>query len=184
MSRNRVVLPQPEGPSRKNSSWSPTSREMSFSTGVPANFLLKFWSRTRMVSGNWLRERRYRLSGRLPARVQSPALRLPPPAQVPVLALRPGLPLDLLAVAHNCLLPGACRQLQRLRLAHRHPPKFRPVRVGRSAADHLAPGGLQFGERIDQQGARQRGDHLPALARQPGIIDEVLLQLEGREIGR
>src|ERR1041385_625798 len=150
-----------------------------------------------MSSGHWQWAIGYRLSDRLPANLQSHTWclvdaagarlasisgGLPTIVQATVFALRPGLPFDFLPIAHHRLLPGALGQLEGFAFGHRHAAELRAVRVREAAPDHRAPGVLQFIQGIDQQRARQRRDDLSPFARELGVVNEILPQLEGREL--
>src|SRR5437773_3951277 len=99
MSRSSVVLPQPDGPSRKNSSWSWTSSEISLSTTVSPNFLVRFWIESRMILVGCKRAVVLLALDPRPWTLGDP----------PIFPLRPGLPLDFLLVANDGVLPEAGR---------------------------------------------------------------------------
>src|SRR6266516_3944184 len=132
MSRSIVVLPQPDGPSRKKSSCSWTSSEISLSTTASPNFLVRFWIEMRMVLVECKRA------------VVLLALD-PRPAALgdsPIFLLRPGLPLDFLLVANDGILPKASRQLECFGFGDRHASQLHAIGFGQTPPNHRGPGAL------------------------------------------
>src|SRR5213075_3032828 len=155
MIRSNVVLPQPDGPSRKNSSWSWTSSEISLSTAVSPNFLARLWIETRMNLVGCERVAVFLARDSRPMTLCEP----------PILLLRPGLPLNFLLIPNYGIFPGSGRQLKRFGFGNRHASQIHAVRFGQSPADHRTPRVLQLGQGIDQQRARERCDDLAPFAR-------------------
>src|SRR5688572_7485297 len=96
MRRSRVVLPQPEGPSRKKSSWGSTSSDTSRRAGVWPKLLLMFLTRTRMS-------------------IQGDAT---------VLLFGPRLPLNLFAISNRGLFPVAFGERQGIAFSERRAPEL------------------------------------------------------------
>src|SRR5438067_4161526 len=136
--------------------------------------------------GDWLLAIAYRTDHRFPAKFPPSAItphpRLSPLGNSPVFPLSPGLPLDLLLVARNRVRPGAGRQLERFGLVHRNASELGPLSHRYAAPDQRLPGLLELGKRIHQAGASQGRHDLASLPRQSGVVNEVLFQLEGREL--
>src|SRR5262245_26103410 len=128
---------------------------MFLSTSVVPNCFARFWIETRMKLVERTRAVEPLSGDTRPAALGDSA----------ILLLGPGLPIDLLLVSNDGILPRAGRQLERFGFGDRHSSQLRAVGLGQAPTNHRTPCPLQLRQRIDQQCASQCGDNLAPFAR-------------------